>query len=264
MILELDCGNSFIKWRVLPRGDGARVLEGGVVGSDEELLNALNARFPGELFSCRLVSVRTEDETRQLIDALTARFGIDCVVAAPAKVLAGVSNGYDEYQRLGLDRWLAVVGAYSLERRACLVLDLGTAITSDFIDAAGNHLGGFICPGMPLMRNQLRTHTRRIRYDDAVAERAQHSLTPGHSTAEAVERGCLLMLRGFVATQLDLARQQCGDDVTVFLTGGDAALAVEWVAAARVVPDLVFVGLAIACPLGGSKLCAGFSCCWWC
>ncbi|TBU72128.1 pantothenate kinase [Pseudomonas daroniae] len=249
MILELDCGNSFIKWRVLPRQDDARVVAGGVVGSDEELLGALISRFPGELFTCRLVSVRTEDETRLLVDALKARFGIDCMIAAPAKELAGVSNGYDEYQRLGLDRWLAVVGAYSLERRACLVLDLGTAITSDFINAAGNHLGGFICPGMPLMRNQLRTHTRRIRYDDAVAERAQHSLTPGRSTAEAVERGCLLMLRGFVDTQLELARQQCGDDVTVFLTGGDAVLAAEWVPAARVVPDLVFIGLAIACPL---------------
>ncbi|MCW2290558.1 type III pantothenate kinase [Pseudomonas sp. BIGb0408] len=251
MILELDCGNSFIKWRVLPRQGGAQVVAGGVVGSDEELLVALASRFPGELFMCRLVSVRSEDETRLLVDALKNRFGIDCRVAASAQSLAGVSNGYDEYRRLGLDRWLAVVGAYSLERRACLILDLGTAITSDFIDSAGSHLGGFICPGMPLMRNQLRTHTRRIRYDDAVAEQAQHSLVPGRSTAEAVERGCLLMLRGFVDTQLELARQQCGDDVTVFLTGGDAVLAAQWVPAARVVPDLVFIGLAIACPLAG-------------
>ncbi|KIP98124.1 MULTISPECIES: pantothenate kinase [Pseudomonas] len=251
MILELDCGNSFIKWRVLPRQGGAQVVAGGVVGSDEELLVALASRFPGELFMCRLVSVRSEDETRLLVDALKNRFGIDCRVAASAQSLAGVSNGYDEYRRLGLDRWLAVVGAYSLERRACLILDLGTAITSDFIDSTGSHLGGFICPGMPLMRNQLRTHTRRIRYDDAVAEQAQHSLVPGRSTAEAVERGCLLMLRGFVDTQLELARQQCGDDVTVFLTGGDAVLAAQWVPAARVVPDLVFIGLAIACPLAG-------------
>lgn len=249
MILELDCGNSFIKWRVLPRHGGGQVVAGGVVGSDDELLAVLSSRFPGQLFTCRLVSVRSEDESRLLIDSLKARFGIDCRVAAPAKNLAGVSNGYDEFQRLGLDRWLAVIGAYSLERRACLVLDLGTAITSDFIDTAGNHLGGFICPGMPLMRNQLRTHTRRIRYDDAVAEQAQHSLVPGRSTAEAVERGCLLMLRGFVDTQLALAQQQCGGDVTVFLTGGDAVLAAQWVPAARVVPDLVFIGLAIACPL---------------
>lgn len=49
---------------------------------------------------------------------------------------------------------------------------------------------------MTLMRSQLRTHTRRIRYDDAETRRALASLQPGQATAEAVERGCLLMLRG--------------------------------------------------------------------
>ena len=41
---------------------------------------------------------------------------------------------------------------------------------------------------MTLMRSQLRTHTRRIRYDDAEARRALASLQPGQATAEAVER----------------------------------------------------------------------------
>ena len=99
------------------------------------------------------------------------------------------------------------------------------------------------------MRNQLRTHTRRIRYDDLAAERAQEKLVPGITTVEAVERGCTLMLRGFVLTQLELARNYWGQDFTVFLTGGDADLVSEIVPGARVVPDLVFVGLAMACPL---------------
>jgi type III pantothenate kinase len=47
-----------------------------------------------------------------------------------------------------------------------------------------------------LMRNQLRTHPRKIRYDDAAAELALERLSPGRTTAEAVERGCTLMLRG--------------------------------------------------------------------
>ncbi len=253
MILELDCGNSFIKWRVLPRAGLGSALASGVADGGDELIAALADRFAGQLSVCRLVSVRGDDETRLLCAALSARFAMECQVAAPAQVLAGVQNGYLDYQRLGLDRWLAVVGAYSLERGACLVLDLGTAITSDFVAADGVHLGGFICPGMPLMRSQLLTHTRRIRYDSAAAEHAGDSLMPGRSTAEAVERGCRLMLRGFVTTQLDLARQQCGGEVAVFLTGGDAAMASEWVPAARVVPDLVFIGLAIACPVAGGE-----------
>ena len=248
MILELDCGNSLIKWRVVS-GDESRVLSGGVVDSDEQLLLEL-LRLPDlALRHCRLVSVRSDEETTRLVERLTQSFGISSCCAQPAEMMAGVRNGYREYRRLGLDRWLAVLGAYHVAGKACLVLDLGTAVTSDFVAADGEHLGGFICPGVPLMRNQLRTHTRRIRYDDVAAEEALQALTPGRSTVEAVERGCYLMLRGFVQTQLELAREYWGEHFEVFLTGGDASLIRKVLPDARVMPDLVFIGLAIACPL---------------
>ena len=247
MILELDCGNSFIKWRALS-ANGVQVICGGVVGSDDELLDTLRVQglTPG---GCRLVSVRTDEETKSLVSQLAATFAIECVCACPAQELAGVRNGYEQYERLGLDRWLALVGAYRQAQSACLVLDLGTAVTSDFVGADGVHLGGFICPGVPLMRNQLHTHTRRTRYADGLAGQASQSLLPGRSTAEAVERGCLLMLRGFVLTQIGIARGYWGEDFQVFLTGGDASLMVGLIPQARVMPDLVFVGLALACPL---------------
>lgn len=248
MILELDCGNSFIKWRVI---DNTQLvaLAGGVVGSDEELISALQATAGLALRQCRLVSVRSDDETRLLTARLQEVFGVSSVCASSAIEMAGVRNGYSEYQRLGLDRWLAVLGAYHIARKPCLVLDLGTAVTSDLVTADGEHLGGFICPGMPLMRNQLRTHTRRIRYDDEAAEKALHDMVPGRSTVEAVERGCLLMLRGFVQAQIELAAEHLGKEFEVFLTGGDALLVRDVLPRARVLPDLVFVGLAIACPL---------------
>ena len=252
MILELDCGNSLIKWRVLNAESGAG-LAGGVVDSDEALLQALNAVEGLALVGCRLVSVRSDAETTALVELLQSRFAAAVLCAQPAQVLGGVRNGYDEYARLGLDRWLAVVGAYQLSGGACLVLDLGTAVTADFVAANGEHLGGYICPGLPLMRNQLRTHTRRIRYDDISAERALHSLQPGRSTVEAVERGCALMLRGFALAQVELARERWGEDFTVYLTGGDAALVSEVLPRARLVSDLVFVGLALACPLPGVR-----------
>jgi type III pantothenate kinase len=248
MILELDCGNSFIKWRVVQLG-GAEVVAGGVVDSDQALVQALQNVAGLNLLRCRLVSVRSGDETDVLIAALVGMFAIPIVSAAPMLSLAGVTNGYDDYERLGLDRWLAFVGAYHLAQGACLVVDLGTAITSDFVSVDGMHLGGFICPGMPLMRNLLRTHTRRIRYNDATAEKALTELAPGRSTAEAVERGCSLMVRGFALTQLEMARSYWGDDFSIFVTGGDAALVAEILPGARRMPDLVFVGLALACPL---------------
>lgn len=248
MILELDCGNSFIKWRVINVAD-ARVRCGGIVSSAQELVQALECRSLSLRF-CRLVSVRTDEETAGLVELLKGVLAIDCASAHPALELAGVRNGYEHYERLGLDRWLALVGAYRSAGGACLVIDLGTAVTADFVDASGGHLGGYICPGMPLMRSQLCTHTRRIRYDHLVAEQAQQDMAPGRSTAEAVERGCTLMLQGFVQTQLNVARQCLGDSFTVFLTGGDASLVADMMPDARVMPDLVFIGLAIACPLG--------------
>ncbi|NUT75636.1 pantothenate kinase [Pseudomonas sp. C1C7] len=248
MILELDCGNSFIKWRVL--GANACLLVGeGVADSDHALIDGLNALGGLSLKFCRLVSVRTAEETGVLIALLKASFDVSVVCATPVQEMSGVRNGYEEFERLGLDRWLALLGGYHLAAGACLVLDFGTAVTADFVAADGEHLGGFICPGMPLMRNQLRTHTRKIRYGDAAAERALENLVPGRTTVEAVERGCLLMLRGFVLTQLELARDYWGQDFTVFLTGGDASQVSEMVSQAKVVPDLVFVGLAMACPL---------------
>lgn len=247
MILELDCGNTLIKWRLLSDGL-AKAGVGGVVESDQALVSVIREQRVS-LRACRLVSVRSDEETAQLVSLLEAAFAIECRSAEPAVMLAGVRNGYEQYQRLGLDRWLAVVGAYQLSRKASLVIDLGTAVTVDFVTADGAHLGGFICPGLPLMRTQLQTHTRRTRYDSDEAARALEGLLPGRATAEAVERGCLLMLRGFVSSQVQMAAEVLGAEFDVFLTGGDALLVVDVIPGARVVPDLVFIGLAIACPI---------------
>lgn len=248
MILELDCGNSLIKWRVLLSVE-APVFAAGVVDGEEQLLHSLEQVPKLALRYCRLVSVRSDAETAHLVGSLVRRYAVAVYCAEPTRLIAGVSNGYRDYQCLGLDRWLAVLGAYHLAAGACLVLDLGTAVTSDLVTEGGEHLGGYICPGVPLMRNQLRTHTGRIRYDEVAAERALDSLVPGRCTIEAVERGCVLMLRGFVLAQLELAREYLGQDFQVFLTGGDAALVREVLPEARLRPDLVFIGLAIACPL---------------
>ena len=248
MILELDCGNSFIKWRVISI-DGCERIFAGVVDSDAGLFAALAELPVGSISHCRLVSVRSDAETERLTDCLRVSLGVEVICAQSAAQVGGVRNGYEDFQRLGLDRWLAVLGAYHLGQRACLVVDLGTAVTADFVSVEGTHLGGFICPGLPLMRDQLSTHTRRIRYDRQVALAALQELEPGRSTAEAVERGCVLMLRGFVEQQLQQAHSRFPEGFEVFLTGGDAGLVQDVVPGAQIVPDLVFVGLAIACPL---------------
>lgn len=249
MILEMDCGNSFIKWRVLcPRSSAS--MGGGTVAQPEELLQELDRIDALKLSFCRFVSVRSEAETLHLAEAIKENFDVKVSIAAPSEALGGVVNGYDEFARLGMDRWLALVAAYNLSGKACAVFDLGTAVTCDLVTSEGRHLGGYICPGIPLMRSQLQIHTRRIRYDQHSAAQAITLLEPGRNTVEAVERGCVLMMRSFVSTQVALAAEYIGANHDVYLTGGDALLASEAVVGAQIVPDLVFQGLALACPAG--------------
>jgi type III pantothenate kinase len=246
MILELDCGNSSIKWRVL-RSDASGVLFAGAVSGCEQLLEVLLG-LPGlSLQRCRLVSVRSDIATCELVDRLEQSFAIGCVVAKSLATLAGVSNGYYEPSKLGVDRWLAVLAAYNLGAGACLVIDVGTAVTADFVTSQGLHLGGYICPGLRLMSAQLASNAHGIHGLHSVLG-ALGEFVPGRSTDEAVGRGSVLMLRGFVGAQLEMASRLLGGSFQVFLTGGDAALVGALSVEARIVPDLVFVGLAIACP----------------
>lgn len=247
MILELDCGNTFIKWRMIAADN--ETIESGQAETDDALLEQLITCAGTQVDHCRLVSVRSGQEAFLLAERLNRVFSVQTQIAAPSRELAGVVNGYVDYRRLGLDRWLALVAAYHLVQNNCVVIDLGTAVTADWVDAQGQHLGGFICPGMLLMRNQLKAHTRRIRYDDEAMLAAVKGLQPGRSTAEAVERGCMSMLRSFVQDQWDMASEHFQSDCEVFLTGGDVSLVAKELPKARIVPDLVFRGLSLACPM---------------
>lgn len=247
MILELDCGNSFIKWRVVTRDTPITVVAKGVVNTTCSLQSELLAQS-STVSHCRLVSVRSDDETRLIVNTLVDALGIDVVCAAPAAVLGGVTNGYTDFNRLGLDRWLAVVGAYNLCRSPCVIIDLGTAVTIDLVGEGGKHLGGYITPGMALLTEQLRTHTRRILYDADEAKAALSDSSPGRSTSEAVERGCLKMLCSYIEAQIADAARYLGKYPVVYVTGGDASLFAE-AHQVQSAPDLVFQGLAIACPI---------------
>jgi len=246
MILELDCGNSFVKWRVIGEAHCPPVAE-GVATHVDDLAQELSDRNVGKISRCRLVSVRSDDETAAIVSALSALLKVEVAKACSTHGVGGVVNGYRDPQRLGLDRCLAVVAAYNLCKGACLVIDLGTAITVDLVACDGKHLGGYIAPGIALLRGQLLAHTRRVRYDFAETALALGDLSPGRSTAQAVERGCLLMARSYVSSQISLAHNPLGDEFAIYVTGGDAALVADF-PSVNCVPDLVFRGLAIACP----------------
>jgi type III pantothenate kinase len=125
-------------------------------------------------------------------------------------------------------------------------VDAGTAFTVDVVDASGLHRGGYIIPGLKLMRSSIEQNTA-IRLDPDYSFMAE---SLGHSTEEAVFNGTLTALVatinmqvGFVSSELN----QCGK---VYFSGGDAGLLHKHAAIpeSEIVPSLVFEGLAIACP----------------
>ena len=74
-------------------------------------------------------------------------------------------NGYMEPERLGVDRWLAMLAVIEEEQPEVpiCVIDCGSAITIDAVNAKGEHVGGLIVPGISMMRNALVKGTSGIR-----------------------------------------------------------------------------------------------------
>lgn len=246
MILELDCGNTRIKWRVLCLVDSV-VLFSGAVTNNHQLIEALLEISGLRLVGCRLSSVRSSVATSELIENISAEFAITCIVASSQASFAGVVNGYYDPGRLGVDRWLAILAGYKIAAGSCLIIDVGTAVTADFVAAGGRHLGGYICPGLRLLSDKLLVHAQGVS-DLYVPNKCSQALGPGRGTDEAVARGALLMLRGFIEAQVREAPRLLGNTFTVLLTGGDAELVGALSVEPLIVEDLIFIGLAIACP----------------
>lgn len=244
MILEIDCGNSLIKWRIVNSHN--EVIARGANQTLQQIIADMTDLQLSFKF-CRLVSVRSEEETLQLIEFIKTHYNVSAKQAFSTQACLGVKNGYNEYSRLGADRWAAIVAGYQHSKEATLILGFGTAITSDFIDNDGQHLGGFITPGLLLMRQQLLSHTSRIYYDEALAKMLSASEKhPGKSTEEAINSGCHMMVQGFISQQLALANSYFRQTFKLYTAGGDAShFDIPNVVH---VPDLVFNGLALLCP----------------
>ncbi|WP_421683537.1 type III pantothenate kinase [Stutzerimonas urumqiensis] len=243
MILELDCGNSAIKWRLM---DGAGLVVHRGRADDLESLIAQIVDLTEAVSRCRLVSVRGLEQTKSIVDGIRA-LGVRPEVVTPSAALRGVVNGYDDYSRLGLDRWLALVAAFNRCRAACLVIDIGTAVTVDYVDTSGRHLGGYIAPGLPMLRRLIVKHAASVSLPDLEREALQSNLAPARSTSPAVESGCYLMLRAFLNERLSQADSELGSSYRVFVTGGDAVI-MNAHPKVIIAEDLVLDGLALALP----------------
>jgi type III pantothenate kinase len=144
-----------------------------------------------------------------------------------------------------VDRWLAMLAAWNLLRGPVCVIDCGTALTVDALDANGQHLGGLIVPGLGMMRDSLLEGTDGIAYDSSAGEESSDSLL-AHSTRSGVEVGSLYALLAFIDRVMTDLQQELGDEMQCILTGGDAAeLAPLLAREVLQQPQLVLDGLAL-------------------
>ncbi|MBL8250836.1 MAG: type III pantothenate kinase [Candidatus Competibacter sp.] len=238
MILLADIGNSRLKWVTLA---GNEVQARGQASHGRENWDELAKQQWGGLPAPKralLVSV-TGAETRSALTAWIARqWGIDAQWITSTAAAGGIRNAYREHpERLGADRWVALIAARALTRQACCVVDCGTALTIDALAADGQHLGGVIVPGIRLMREALYRDTRQI-----PPEGGQPELF-GRTTRDCVWGGAVHA----VAAAIDgiAGRMEAASGAGLrLLTGGDGEMILPYLSGRyRLEPDLIFQGL---------------------
>lgn len=241
MDLLLDLGHSRLKWAY--REAGALHDAGSAVWRDEPP----RAAFERSLAALRrpervaIAAVARGEPLRALAAAVLARWGIAARVPVVTRRCGDVTCGYTQPERLGFDRWAALVGAWAREPgRAAVVVDCGSAVTVDALQADGWHLGGIIFPGPAMMvdafysRTGLPRETTPIPFDLAAS-----------GTGQAVASGARTAVVGGIERAL-LHWQVRLPDAARWLTGGDApGLAAELPSDMRLAPHLVLEGLGV-------------------
>jgi len=240
MIVCLDSGNSRLKWGV---HNGKVWLEQGAADhSDPQILKPLSPGGRGVGERGRGASRCDEQASGEALAALVARWPrprrlLLANVAGPAVAArlaaslgpwaslieevrstercAGVTNHYQPPERLGVDRWCALIAARQRTQAPCLVVMAGTATTIDSLDADGNFRGGLILPGCDLMRRALAS-------DTASLPLAQGDWTAvPRRTEDAIATGIIEAQTGAIAR----AFARLADPTAIcLLSGGNAGL----------------------------------------
>lgn len=219
--LLLDCGNSSIKYQL-----GAQL---GRLKSVANVIELIKAESVGQ------VIVASVSAQGQQIKQGLKETGVDCVILQVRQGWHGLDLCYRNPERLGVDRWLTLV-ALAGHGQGSLVIDAGTALTIDLLDRSDQHLGGYILPGLGLMRRSLVDDTF------ALPEVADHaSVDLGQATDSCIANGTLMCLASAVdatVKRIDQAQLQ------IVWTGGDAqSIRPFSQSPGQYRPDLIFDGI---------------------
>jgi type III pantothenate kinase len=173
----------------------------------------------------------------ELVEALAARFRRVSIARTPV-AFAGVRVGYAQPRSLGVDRFLALLGARAIDPGPWLVVGVGTALTIDLLGADGTHAGGRIAPSPAVMREALHRRASHLPVDGG------RYVEFAGDTRDALASGCEGAAVALVERSLAQARDGGGRVPALLLHGGGAAALAAHLHDARVEPALVLQGLA--------------------
>jgi type III pantothenate kinase len=221
--LLFDVGNTRLKWGVL---SGDRLTRTGSIRHEklkESGFSSLTTKLPTNVDEVLVSNVAGAAFGSRLAGVIGLHCGTDVHFVHSERSGFGVRNGYRQARRLGVDRWVALVGARAEAKGALCVVDAGTALTIDALDRDGNHLGGQIVPGLDLMAESLEKDTSDI----GAAPRSSRDSAQGmemfaKTTRLAVRAGAANAVCGAVERAVRVMRSG-GYRPKVILTGGDAS-----------------------------------------
>ena len=157
-----------------------------------------------------------------------------------------MTNGYDHPNRLGADRWVAIIGAYARMRhqlqgkpaRPLVVVMVGTAVTVEAIDASGKFLGGLILPGHGIMLRALESGTAGLRVPTGDVREFPTN------TSDALTSGGTYAIAGAVERMVQHVRAHCQAEPICYMTGGAGwKMAPSMSVHCELVESLIFDGL---------------------
>jgi len=242
-VLLVDVGNSRVKWARCERG-----VLGAQQAADHASWTANDWRaalFAGAAVE-RVVaaSVAGGASLVALDEAARAATSHGVERVTTQREAAGVVNGYADPGLLGVDRWLAAIGAWRQVRGACVVADIGTAATVDVVASDGRHRGGYIVPGPRLMVSSLLQGTSDLASFHATSPPGMGPAF-ADNTRDAIERGCRVALAAWVDRCVADAGKLLGTAPRLLLTGGALPEVRPYLESrGEEVPDLVLQGLA--------------------
>jgi type III pantothenate kinase len=235
MTLLIDIGNSRLKWGWSREG---QIVSGPALVNDKINLTTLLDLWqqiprPDQLVvSCVSASHLLEQVQKTACELWPA---INIISATSQANAFGVVNSYQQPEKLGVDRWLSIIAAYRQYREAICIVDCGTALTIDLLAADGRHQGGFIVPGLTLMKKSLAQGTQALQHVTK-----SYIFEPANNTDAAIYNGTLAACCGLIEHVLSKQSQ----NVRLILTGGDAVAIANQLAVASIVDqDLVLRGL---------------------